>query len=92
MTIKDPPIKISSADKNMRGLLVAAASVALLALGFIFLRNFDALAGWLCGEGIVGIRIPDVTVEVGDRRIRTRAYRSLGNCRFVFLVDRKSVV
>lgn len=72
--------------KRILGIIIAASAAMLLLTGFFLRSNFDAITGWLRGEGAIGIRIPDVTLEAGDRRIRARAYRALGDRRFVFLV------
>ena len=68
------------------GIAAVAAALALL-LVLAVCRNFDALAGWLSGDGVAGVRVRDANWELDGEKHNIRAYRALGNAGIVFLAD-----
>ena len=76
--------------KNSRILLAATATALAVVVGILICRYFDALTGFTFGDGVVGVRIRNVSVLVDGREHQVSAYRSLGKMDAVFLVGAPS--
>ena len=67
--------------------IAAVAAVFVLLFAWMVCRNFDALTGWLSGDGVAGVRVRDAEWELDGEKHDLRAYRSLWNAGSVFLLD-----